>query len=229
MIEIQEQTIIYIPDKEFRKFRNVKAGNISNGVLYRSSSPLKGGDTKKAKEKMAVKAGIKCVINLDDDNSVLRKLSEDVPWYYELVVKKCVIGVPMTISIPGSKLNEKKLKTAIQFMISHEGPYLIHCFAGIDRTGFVIALLEALMGASLKEICKDYLSVFPVDYSDTCRQELYRKMENFIIQLNKITQEETLTDENIQSTTVRYLHENIHLSQVEIEKLKERLSGTKNV
>ena len=32
-------------------------------------------------------------------------------------------------------------------MASHEGPYLIHCTEGKDRTGFVSALLECLIGA----------------------------------------------------------------------------------
>jgi protein tyrosine/serine phosphatase len=47
----------------------------------------------------------------------------------------------------------KKLKAALQFMITHKGPYFIHCFAGVDRTGFVIALMEAFMGANLKNTC----------------------------------------------------------------------------
>ena len=45
----------------------IKAGNIAAGILYRSSSPLKGGDLRKAKEALAVKAGIKCVINFDNE------------------------------------------------------------------------------------------------------------------------------------------------------------------
>jgi len=66
--------------------------------------------------------------------------------------KKKVLALYMTLNIPGIKSNEKKLKVALRFIIMNEGPYLIHCFAGVDRTGFVSALLEALMGASLNDI-----------------------------------------------------------------------------
>ena len=45
-------------------------------------------------------------------------------------------------------------------MIEHESPYLVHCTYGMDRTGFTIAVLEALMGASAEEIQADYAKTF---------------------------------------------------------------------
>jgi protein tyrosine/serine phosphatase len=42
-------------------------------------------------------------------------------------------------------------------MLNRPGPYLIHCYAGVDRTGFMAIVLEALMGASLHDIIDDYL------------------------------------------------------------------------
>ena len=221
----EQKQIIYIPDEEDTGFMEIKTGNIASGVLYRSSSPLKGGDLKKVKGTLAVKAGIKCIINFDDDSSVIEYLSKDVPWYQKLVVEKKVICLPMTFNIPGVASNEKKLKAALQFMIAHEGPYLIHCFAGIDRTGFTSALIEALMGASLKEICKEYLSAFTNDYSDSYRIEYYRKMKNLLGQLKKVAHDENITSVNIQDAAERYLLNNIGLSQDEIAKLKNILSG----
>jgi len=132
----------------------------------------------------------------------------------------------MGFSIPGVALNEKKLKNALQFMITHEGPYLIHCFAGIDRTGFVIALLEALMGANLKEICKNYLMAFPTDNKGLYRMECYNKLTNFLCQLEKMSHIEILTEMNIQRIAEQYLLNDIQLSQEEIEKLKKILSGS---
>jgi hypothetical protein len=41
-------------------------------------------------------------------------------------------------------------------MLAHDGPYLIHCHAGIDRVGFVCAVLEALIGGTPSEIVADY-------------------------------------------------------------------------
>jgi protein tyrosine/serine phosphatase len=170
MKENLKRSIIHVPDEEKQKFMEIKSGNISPGILYRSSSPIKGGDeAKKIKSDLAVKADIKCVINLDDDSSAIQYFSKDVPWYHKLVEEENVICLPMTFTIPGSSYNESKLKTALQFIIDHEGPYLIHCFAGIDRAGFVSALLEAFMWSSLKTICKNYLSAFLVDNSASSR------------------------------------------------------------
>jgi hypothetical protein len=221
----QKRPIIYIPDEEITNFMEIRSGNIAPGVLYRSSSPLKGGDTKKVKEKHAIKAGIKCIINLEDDSSNLEYLSKDVPWYFKLVTEKCVIGLPMTFTIPGIVFNEKKLKTALQFMITHESPYLIHCFAGVDRTGFVSALLEALMGASLKEICKDYLLGIYPDYKDSYRPDFYSKIKNILLQLKKMAHGEKLTSINIQTAAEYYLLNDVGLLWDEVSRLKNILSG----
>jgi protein tyrosine/serine phosphatase len=223
MIMKKKQPIIYIPDEEFTNFMEVRAGNIAAGVLYRSSRPLKGSDIKKAEEALAVKAGIQCVINLEDENSVLEYVSKETPWYYKLVSEEKVIGLSMTFNIPGGEMNEKKLKAALRFMIAHEGPYLIHCFAGVDRTGFVAALLEALMGASLKEICRDYLAAFGPDYSDSFRLEYYRKMKNLLNQKKKMVHGKIITRINIQAAAEQYLLDELRLSQEEITKLKNIL------
>ena len=52
-------------------------------------------------------------------------------------------------------------------MCSHEGPYLIHCALGKDRTGFVCALLEMLAGASYQEILDDYMLTYQNFYHVT--------------------------------------------------------------
>ena len=88
-------------------FREVKAGKIAAGVLYRSSSPLKGGSDKKIKGELAHRGGIRCIINLDDDNSCLEALAKDVPWYNKLVEKKKVIALDMNLTIPSANFNQK--------------------------------------------------------------------------------------------------------------------------
>src|SRR5699024_9182094 len=48
----------------------------------------------------------------------------------------------------------------LRFLNNNEGPYLIHCTEGKDRAGFVSALLECLMGASLDEVVADYMTTY---------------------------------------------------------------------
>ena len=45
-------------------------------------------------------------------------------------------------------------------MLSHDGPYLIHCWEGKDRTGYIVAILLSLIGASQKEIVDDYMESY---------------------------------------------------------------------
>ena len=52
------------------------------------------------------------------------------------------------------------LAAALRFLIANDGPYLVHCLEGKDRTGFVCALLECLAGASLDEACEDYMKTY---------------------------------------------------------------------
>ena len=42
-------------------------------------------------------------------------------------------------------------------MAEKDGPYLVHCTEGKDRTGFVCMLIEMLCGASYQEIVDDYM------------------------------------------------------------------------
>lgn len=210
--------------REHVNFINVKTGNIAEGILYRCSSPLKGGNKKDIIETLAMEAKIKCIINLDDVSSVIKDLSKDILWYNKLVEEGNVICLHMTYTIPGVKSNEKKLKTALQFLLNHNGPYLIHCFAGVDRTGFVSALLEALMGANLEEICKSYLATFNFDNTILSNIEKYSKMKNFLKQLKTMCHGENISKINIQVATERYLIDNIGLSCDEVLWLKNILS-----
>lgn len=50
------------------------------------------------------------------------------------------------------------------------GVVLVHCHAGRDRTGRLVALLLALAGVPPETIVKDYA------FSDTCLQPLYQKL-----------------------------------------------------
>jgi protein tyrosine/serine phosphatase len=209
--------------KEYINFIKLKTGSIAEGILYRSSSPLKGGNKKDIIETLAMEAKIKCIINLDDVSSVIMDLSKDISWYNKLAEEGNVICLHMTYTIPGIKSNERKLKDALQFLINHKGPYLIHCFAGVDRTGFVMALLEALMGASLDEICKSYLAAFNFDNTILSNIEKYSKMKNFLKQLKTMCHGENISKINIQAATERYLIDNIGLSCNEVLWLKNVL------
>ena len=208
-----------IIDKE-TNFREVKTGTIAAGILCRSSNPLKGGEL--TKEKLAIKAGINCILNLDDETCDLNSLSMRVPWYHKLVQENKVIALKMNFFIPSLTFN-RKLKEGLKFMINCNGPYLVHCYAGVDRAGFVIAILEALMGASIKEICDDYLLSFDSEYTSSFTTYFDRREKQIFDQFEKISGEETINDENIQIIAQNFLLKDVGLSADELNKLTKAL------
>ena len=80
--------------------------------------------------------------------------------------------------------NQAKLAEGLTFMAAHEGPYLIHCKEGKDRTGFVSALLECLMGATAEEIIADYMITYYNFYGVEPGTEKYDAIERDNLEKN---------------------------------------------
>jgi protein tyrosine/serine phosphatase len=64
----------------------------------------------------------------------------------------------------------------MRFISETEGPYLIHCKEGKDRTGFVIAVIECLAGASWQEIKEDYLKTYINFFKIETSDPLYERI-----------------------------------------------------
>ena len=74
----------------------------------------------------------------------------------------------------GSEEFRGKIAAGLTVMAQHEGPYLIHCTEGKDRTGFVCMLLEALCGAGYGEIRDDYMITYANYYGITPEKDPQR-------------------------------------------------------
>jgi hypothetical protein len=156
---MSKNKIIMSNDAKETNFREIRMGHIAPHMLYRSSHPIKDNKQYAALALLATNARIAAVINLADTNSSLAGKIFLAPWYSRLAQGKQVITLGMGFSITGDNFY-KKLKKGLRFIISTLGPWLLHCYAGVDRTGFVAMVLEAFMGASLDEITGDYLMSF---------------------------------------------------------------------
>ena len=64
------------------------------------------------------------------------------------------------------KYHDRVVKAMIA-MSKNEGPYYVHCVEGKNRTGFVLAVIEGLAGASYEEIVKDHMITFANYYGIT--------------------------------------------------------------
>jgi protein tyrosine/serine phosphatase len=205
-------------------FREIRMGNIAPNILYRSSHPIKDNKQEKIISLLAAQARIAAVLNLSDTGSNIKLKSFFAPWYDKLFKINRVIGLGMDFNI-NSESFRIKLKAGLQFIINTEGPWLIHCHAGVDRTGFVCIVLEAFMGAALNEIINDYLQSFNSIYDSSIYGEVNKGDSLVVMQLlSAMGNYLPVNDQNLSAIAENYLRNTIKLSSAEIELLKGKLA-----
>lgn len=133
----------------------------------------------------------------------------------------------MPYSITEADDYRKGLADGFRFMASHEGPYLIHCIEGKDRTGFAAAILECLMGAGPDEVVEDYMITYYNFYGIEAGTVQYKQIaeKNIEYALNKVFGIKSIYDNQVdlKSCAEKYLKD-IGLDDNEIATLREKLS-----
>ena len=158
-------------DVVFANFRNVKVGNIKEGILYRGASPIDNsmGRAKYA-DKLIAEAGIKFDVDLSDDDKKIKKnfSKKDFAsnYFKSLYESGKTICLHMSTNYREQKYHDRVVKAMIA-MSQNEGPYYIHCIEGKNRTGFVLAVIEGLAGASYEEMVRDLMITFENYYGIT--------------------------------------------------------------
>jgi hypothetical protein len=207
-------------------FREIRMGEIGPGIFYRASHPI--GDDREDTDitKLAVRARIATIVNLTDTDSEIRQKAVLAPWYRKILDSGGVIALGMNFDSTSRRFC-RQLRKGIQFMLSRPGPYLIHCYAGVDRTGFVAIVLGALMGASLREIIDDYLRSFLDDELLAPHDSPQYQRDSVVVHeiLTKMNDGEAVTEENLREAAERYLVTKAALTAPEIGLLKEKLAG----
>ena len=147
---------------EFANFREVRTTGMGANKLYRSSSPIdKSIGRNHYADSLAKEAGIATFINLTDTEIYAKSYQSFDSSYYSSQ-DAVFLSMPVQFYSMPFKVG---LATGFRYMIEHEAPYLVHCTYGMDRTGFTIAVLEALMGATAEEIQADYAKTFSNYYT----------------------------------------------------------------
>lgn len=144
----------YPTDEAFANFREVTVGDIAPGVLYRSASPIDPDPCRNIVADNLLKAsGAKTVVNLAD----CRFRYQDYPGYTGTYYStRKIVSLNMAWEYLSDAFSED-MHNGLEFLVEESGPYFIHGGEGIERTGFVFMVLEALMGASWDEIVEDYM------------------------------------------------------------------------
>ena len=221
-------------DEIFANFRNVKLGNIGEGILYRSASPCDNQHNRAPYVDALIKeAGVGCILNLSDNDAKIEKYiaMEDFasPYFLSLYQDGSVIPLAMNMNFTSDEFREK-LADGFTAMAEKEGPYLVHCTEGKDRTGFVCMLLEALAGASYQEIVDDYMLTYDNYYqinekTDKAKYDVILE-KNLIAMLYTVTGDKTVdlrtTDLSLYAKS--YLRYN-GMTDDAINRLLTRLAG----
>ena len=149
--------------EEYANFRPVTTTGMAQGVLYRSSNPLNIKDNAGryvVADSLAQTVGIKTEIDLADTSEKIAAYRTYTGYGATYCLQLFDEGNTIACGMMANSFNDDfktKMGKAVKFMIEKEPPYLIHCNEGKDRCGFVSMLFEALAGASIDELRRDYM------------------------------------------------------------------------
>ena len=168
----------YSSDAVFANFRSVEAGSLRPGVLCRSASPCDDQHNRAAYvDALMSQAGVAFILNLSDTEQKIQGYLADPgfasPCFLSLYESGKVEPIALNMNY-GSQEFKAKVAGGLAVMAENEGPYLVHCTEGKDRTGFVCMLLEALCGADYEELVRDYMITYDNYYGVTREKEKSR-------------------------------------------------------
>lgn len=232
----------YADDETFANFRAVAMGDIAPGVLYRSASPIEAaagrGDYA---DRLLGEAGVRTIVNMADCRAKAPLYDAFAGTHYAAVHEGGGVVYLNMGSDMYAQVGRDDLRNGLEFMTEREGPYLIHSTYGADRTGYMLFLLEALMGADVEEIVDDYMRSFEDLYhiqpgSDAWRALAQGGVEADLLRLleapdmdaaRSLARSRTATGATVlEYAAQRYLVDQIGLTEGQVQILKEHLSNT---
>ena len=224
----------YPSDEVFANFRNIHPGDIREGILYRSASPC-DNQHKRAPyvDALIREAQVGCILNLSDNDAKIEKYMQaedfDSPYFLSLYEAGSVIPLAMNMNFTSEEFTSK-LVSGLAAMAEKDGPYLVHCTEGKDRTGFVCMLLEALCGAKYQEIVDDYMLTYANYYkiteaSDKQKYDIILE-KNLIAMLYTVTGDESadLKTADLSACAKEYLRA-AGMTDAQIDALVNRLTN----
>ncbi|MCL2186612.1 MAG: tyrosine-protein phosphatase [Treponema sp.] len=216
---------LFSNDAQSVNFREICMGEIAPKTLFRSSHPIKENKQEKIISQLAGFTKISSVINLSDTSSGITSKAIFAPWYNDLLKKDRVVALGMDFSFSSDGF-KRKLKEVIKFILRTEGPWLIHCHAGVDRTGFVSIVLESFMGAPLDNVINDYLKSFNSGFES----DIFGNTENTDVQtamqvISAMSDTQLINEKNLQQIAEIYLLQKVGITAEEAQLLRLKLSG----
>ena len=212
-----------LTDEEFANFRAVSVKGIKDNILYRSSTPIEPAIGRNEYAMAAMeKAGIHSVINLDDSVDTMKNYSTYPGSFYS---KCAVINPEMNYEFTGKEFGEK-VRQSVLFITENDGPYLIHCKEGKDRTGILCAILEYFAGAAADDVNRDYMTTYYNYYNVQPEDAAYSIIlnNNFVKTLSNLFEVDDLEEADLQEEAEQYLRA-IGLTSEQLTALGQKLKS----
>ncbi len=219
-----------LSDAQFANARVVTAGNITSGILCRSSSPFNNEINRASYvSQFMEKQGVKTVLNLADSKEKMQ--SYDMPPYSRTLWEGGnVMLCPLKVDFTADDFNQRLIE-ALKELPSRPSPYLVHCLEGKDRTGYVCAMLEGLCGATYEEIVADYLvtyanyfNVTPENLPQICNTIVSLRLNSCLMHYTGVTDETQLPKVDYAKAFSSYLLAH-GMSQQQLDALVQALTG----
>ena len=187
--------------------------NRKSTVFFRSASPVRQ-DTH-----CLISAGKsfkqiepRFILNLSDSRESLRETCRENPQlpYSELFEQDKVEPVQLGIDFTSIDYAQRLVR-GLEKLLDNEAPYLLHCKYGLDRTGFVCIVLEALAGTRLEDISHDYMYSYCCIYglirgSVRYQANKERRLGEILAYLSGLFDDDAnVTQENLQLGSIAYL------------------------
>ena len=161
----------YPDDETFANFRMLRGGKMAEGRCYRGASPVDNLMSRAATaDRLLGQYGIRSVMDLADTEEELEEFRAQEGFSSEQFMTLYREGRVALLGLGadfGGTEFRGRLADGLRRITAGTAPVYIHCLEGKDRTGFVCALLEALCGASGREISADYMLTYRNYYGIT--------------------------------------------------------------
>ena len=192
-------------DIQFANFREFSEGNMREGVFYRSSSPCNNKYKRAAYvDTFCEEAGIQHILDLADTveniEGYMAKDDFNSPYFKSLYEKGQVHPLSLNMNLKSENF-ATVISAGLLDLCGTEGPYLISCTEGKDRTGFVTALIMALGGATPEEVAADYMITYDNFYGLTMESDSQKyttlvnlKIGDYMCYFNGLSGKETDID-----------------------------------
>jgi len=140
---------------------------MTTGMLYRADDPVRLSDAGRA---AIAELGLQAVVDLRQQNQFDRGpgFIDRVATHHVPIVDRVIdIDAPPSLDRPADMVElyadmvergRLEFVRAIDVLAEHigTGPVMVHCAAGKDRTGLIVALIQAGIGVGLDEIVAEY-------------------------------------------------------------------------